>query len=187
METIMELRVRINADRVAIFQFHNGQYFSSGNPIWRVSCTHETCGPGVAYRANEQRAIIASNILDLIMPLWGHKIEGVHQIDCTHCLICQKVVWECRTEELPAGPSKAILQAQGVDYSLRTVLTGGADYPIGYLVITCDRMPEDLPYDVKPMCDAAEILNYLLSQNGLKKIQEPSPEPSAYQDAYTPR
>ena len=67
----VELRLRLNADRAYVIKFHNGEYFSPIDPMWKITCTHENCRPGIAYTIQEVRSIIVSSIIDVVDPLLG--------------------------------------------------------------------------------------------------------------------
>ena len=43
MESVKEI---LNADRVHIYEFHNGEHGSSNRPLYRFSCTYEVCKAG---------------------------------------------------------------------------------------------------------------------------------------------
>jgi hypothetical protein len=68
---LVELRTRTEADRAHIFLFHNGQVFSNTNPLWRVSCTQESCRQGTSHEIESLQNILASTIWDGIAPLFG--------------------------------------------------------------------------------------------------------------------
>lgn len=46
-----------NADRVFVFQFHNGSYFYTGNSIDKMTNTHERCSPGISYEQLKYREV----------------------------------------------------------------------------------------------------------------------------------
>ncbi|MBK9390468.1 MAG: hypothetical protein IPN68_09840 [Bacteroidetes bacterium] len=47
--TIQEVRGVFDADRVSLYQFHNGNYYVSGQSIQKLSLTHVVCRRGVSY------------------------------------------------------------------------------------------------------------------------------------------
>lgn len=47
-ELLTELRVRTNASRSEILQFHNGEYFSDGVSMKKISTTHESVSSGIS-------------------------------------------------------------------------------------------------------------------------------------------
>ena len=50
-EFITELRVKTNASRVQVMQFHNGEYFLDGVSMQKMSTTHESLANGLASNA----------------------------------------------------------------------------------------------------------------------------------------
>jgi len=66
---IFELRTLVKADRIQVFQFHNGVMFTSKNPMWKVSCTHEDLG-NVASTSVDLQSVLSSFLTDLISPMW---------------------------------------------------------------------------------------------------------------------
>jgi hypothetical protein len=69
-DMLVELRVEVNADRACLYQFHNGQVFSSQNPVWRVSCTHESCSVGTSHEMGRGQSMLSSSLIDLLTPLF---------------------------------------------------------------------------------------------------------------------
>jgi len=46
---LIELRALIDADRVKLFQFHNGEYYVSGESVMKLSMTHVAVKTGISY------------------------------------------------------------------------------------------------------------------------------------------
>jgi hypothetical protein len=59
-EKISELRTKMRADRIAIFQFHNGEYFNSSNSILKLTMTHEVVREGVSKIIKDFKNILVS-------------------------------------------------------------------------------------------------------------------------------
>lgn len=55
-----------NADSIAIFQFHNGEVFTSQNHIWKISCSHEYCKPGIRSSINDFQNVPAASFALLL-------------------------------------------------------------------------------------------------------------------------
>lgn len=51
-EKLTEVRVILNADRVKLFQFHNGDHYIGGDSALKCSITHLSLKAGVAYPQN---------------------------------------------------------------------------------------------------------------------------------------
>jgi hypothetical protein len=65
-DSLVALRVRTNADRVKIGQFHNGGKFLDGSPMKRFSITHESCDVGVPFEGSNLQNIVVTILWDLI-------------------------------------------------------------------------------------------------------------------------
>ena len=65
-DCLVALRIRANADRVKIGQFHNGGKFLDGSPMKRFSVTHESCDIGVPFEGTHLQNIVVTILWDLI-------------------------------------------------------------------------------------------------------------------------
>ena len=131
---LAELRVLVHADRVAVFEFHNGGVFSNKNPQWRIACTHEVHGPGVQPTETHTQPILASRVQELIQPLFDAKAKMACETICPvpNCgkrLIVQEV------QELEMGYGKSLLMEQGVDSYIQAPLYDLNDIVCGYLSV----------------------------------------------------
>jgi hypothetical protein len=59
---LRELRRKYNADRVYIWQFHNGGNFYTTSPMQRASITYERCSEGLERKAEKYQGVLISNI-----------------------------------------------------------------------------------------------------------------------------
>ncbi len=66
-ELLTELRVQLDCARVQVVQFHNGGNFFDGNPMAKMTMTHESLANGVSGESRNWR--------DLQMPLMIHLLE----------------------------------------------------------------------------------------------------------------
>lgn len=48
MTAAEQLKEVINADRVQVYEFHNGQHYANGRSALKTTCTYETCRYGVS-------------------------------------------------------------------------------------------------------------------------------------------
>jgi hypothetical protein len=71
--SLVELRTKTDADRSYVVLFHNGQTFSNKNPVWRTSCTQESCKAGVSHLIEKHQNILASLVWDTVAPLFDNK------------------------------------------------------------------------------------------------------------------
>ena len=58
---IREVRRRYNADRVYIWQFHNGGSFYTTSPMQRLSITYERCSDGLERKADKNQNHLITN------------------------------------------------------------------------------------------------------------------------------
>jgi len=58
---IREVRRRYNADRVYIWQFHNGGTFYTTSPMQRLSITYERCSDGLERKADKNQNHLIAN------------------------------------------------------------------------------------------------------------------------------
>lgn len=112
-EQLIELRVKLAADRTRVFQFHNGQVFGNNNQLWRVSCTHETCKAGTSHELPNSQNLFASSIWEILEPLFMKQSKpGITFIDdqnqATHDLFIIDI------KSMQEGYCKSFLISQGV-------------------------------------------------------------------------
>jgi hypothetical protein len=96
-DCLVALRVRTNADRVKIGQFHNGGKFLDGSPMKRFSITHESCDMGVPFEGANLQNIVVTILWDLI--------SYVKQDDTK--------LWY--TRDLPEGHFRSYNKSHGID------------------------------------------------------------------------
>jgi hypothetical protein len=58
---IREIRRRYNADRIYIWQFHNGGSFYTTSPMQRLSITYERCSDGLERKADKNQNHLITN------------------------------------------------------------------------------------------------------------------------------
>lgn len=117
MDLISDKRSVLKADRAYVIQFHNGDFFSSRNPIWRITMTHESCEPGMAYVADQYRNVAVSIMLDRVTPFWHKDVQGVRRLDAA-CLSSQVGVYFFNVEKMGDGWAKTVFMSQSVNYAL---------------------------------------------------------------------
>jgi hypothetical protein len=65
-EFLTEVRIKVNADRALLLQFHNGAEFLDGTSIKRFSLTHESCVVGVSETRNSRQDIKISTFIEML-------------------------------------------------------------------------------------------------------------------------
>lgn len=86
VDYLVELRVNTCAARCYVMQFHNGQVFTSQDPVYRMSCTQEAVDRGLAPVQPALQNIIVHQLWQELAPLFGQEIDlpgitRLHQAD----------------------------------------------------------------------------------------------------------
>ncbi len=78
-EILTELRIRTDAARAQIIQFHNGEYFMDGVSMKKMSLTHESLRSGISAEVYEKKDVLISAYIDFIRSILDakHKFEIV--------------------------------------------------------------------------------------------------------------
>lgn len=76
----------VKASRIGLYQFHNGSVFSTNNPIWKISNTHEICENGVSTEIDKIQDLKSSLFTQIVAPIVDSKnSEGVTLIKPCRC------------------------------------------------------------------------------------------------------
>ena len=106
-EFLTELRVKTDAGRAQIVQFHNGEYFVDGVSMQKMSVTHESLANGVSAEATSKQ----NTLITLISPIMLRLEENLANI--------------YRTDEEKPGNFKNCLEAANIDsYSVLPLFHG---------------------------------------------------------------
>ena len=71
---IREVRRRYNADRIYIWQFHNGGTFYTTSPMQRLSITYERCSDGLERKADKNQNHLIANFSSYIKDVMEYKM-----------------------------------------------------------------------------------------------------------------
>lgn len=75
-EAMDNLKEKLNADRVQIYDFHNGGHYSNGRSALKVSCSYEVCRFGIAPKQSMLQSIPISCISKFVNKILNdEKIE----------------------------------------------------------------------------------------------------------------
>lgn len=143
---LSELRVLIDADRITLLRFHNGQEFLPNNPVWKLTGTSIIRADGVSDETVND--LLISRIQPLISPL----ITGVIDDSCTIPPICDRCHNGRQCEETNrrvigfevsqmSGYSKTFLQGRGTAYAYLAALTNNDMKIFGVLLIEYSDIP----------------------------------------------
>lgn len=135
-ELLVELRVTLKAVRCYVVQFHNGQVFTSQHPVYRMSCTQETCAGGFVRIQGEMQNILVEQVWEEIGPLFGQvELTGVTRGYCekkpdkppfraTYCYL---------TPQLPEGWFKSSLIQRGTDALMVSPILDARQVVVGFV------------------------------------------------------
>jgi Fe2+ transport system protein B len=72
-EILTELRIRTDAARSQIIQFHNGEYFMDGVSMKKMSLTHESLRSGISAEVHQKKDVLISAYIDFIRSILDSK------------------------------------------------------------------------------------------------------------------
>jgi hypothetical protein len=177
---LIELRVKMNADRASIFLFHNGQYFNPSilnNSIWKFTCAYESCKAGVAYESSSMQNLLVTNYLSMIESLWGEMSEGFERFPCQNCQMdCDKtknIIVISDFSTLPYGNIKSLLETQGTKKMILSPIVIKNDY-VGFIAVSYlsnftfggQVIDSPVPFGqggIKTICEYSNTVGYHLS------------------------
>lgn len=74
-EILTELRIRTDAARVQIIQFHNGEYFMDGVSMKKMSLSHESLRSGISAEVHHKKDVLISAYIDFIRSILESKYK----------------------------------------------------------------------------------------------------------------
>lgn len=146
-EILIELRILTSADRTCLSQFHNGSSFTTNNPIWKVSNTHESVAPGIASEIGNLQDIKASSIIETLKSLWGGEYpSGISKLSTEYCQNVDGDSCTCNEDEnkrvlfidvnkLEDSYSRALNIEMGITYLIITPIYNGVNNCVGFIAI----------------------------------------------------
>lgn len=157
------LRAEMDGDRAYIFEFHNGSTFASRMPQWRISQTYERVRAGISYEGSNLQNIFASTIWhDFLTVLFrtndnDYLPKGITKVDwnrkCKNSCTLPRTTYLINVSELDisAGPTKAMLESQGVYFMLNAPILSINNDIIGFVGIDyCESMTIEEIKQLKP-------------------------------------
>ena len=104
-ELLTELRVKIDAARAQIVQFHNGEYFMDGISMKKLSLTHESLSKGVSEEADKTSNVLISLFTPLMEKVLKNDAEVYRTIDDENS-ICKRIMMANNTIAYAVLPLK---------------------------------------------------------------------------------
>ena len=117
MENLKEV---LNADRIQIYEFHNGIHYANGRSALRTTCTYEVCRAGIQTHQTDLQAVPLSCI-----PNFTKKLLDDGKLEITDL--------ENIKESMPA--TYQLKKSQGIKSFFDIIIKNKNDEPIGFLAI----------------------------------------------------
>ena len=170
--SLVELRAKVNADRAYIVRFHNGNEFLPDNPVWKISCTHETVRSGVTYESAQLQGVLISRVHELVDAVITDGVvrRGVMLADCSVCMSRQRCKKENKqitiieVDKMEDSYGKFILLNRNAKMVVQAgVVNGGKVFGI-ISVDFCEHVLEGvvLKNTLDQVCRFAERIRYYL-------------------------
>jgi len=74
-EILTELRIRTGSARAQIIQFHNGEYFTDGVSMKKMSLTHESLRSGISAEVYQKKDVLISAYIEFIKSILDTKYK----------------------------------------------------------------------------------------------------------------
>jgi len=108
-DDLASVRTKMSSDRSYVYMFHNGDHYTNGNSILKMSCTHESARPGVTKEGDHAQSILVSTVSEAVEGL----VESFKNSD---------FITFTRIQDLQPCFYRSAMEAQGV--------TAVAKYPL---------------------------------------------------------
>jgi hypothetical protein len=144
---------RLDAVRVSMFQFHNGEHFLPGQPGFRCTCTQEIPKPGTASVWDLLEGIQIPKLVEVpLAPLFNRlkKVPGMTKVDCSRICPNKGELDRCKLDlfgvywlvakMLPEGFWKTHMVTNHITASLLAPLRNENEELVGF--VTADFIDE---------------------------------------------
>lgn len=115
---LQNIEVDYDADRVLVYQFHNGEYFYTGHSIDKMSNTHEVVSKGVSREQINSASIFTSPFRNMLRDLLTYPVVVYSNVD-----------------DIEDYNSKVFFLERGVQSVVMTLLRDRSDRPVGMLCV----------------------------------------------------
>jgi len=160
---LVELRTRTDADRAYIYLFHNGQVFSNKNPLWRMSCTQETCRQGISHEIDHRQSVLASTVWDGLAPFFGD-IKDIGD-GCQEINMHKNKVYVFTVHDMTDSYWKRALVAHGVKYKIASPIIDHRNEIVGLVAIDfCTEETINKEQVAEHMSEASGAIHYALTE-----------------------
>jgi hypothetical protein len=163
------------ADRVSIYQFHNGSDFSLANPIWRVTNTHEVVRDGITPKMDIMANRLVTGLIPVVAPLITGECKefpGVIKIEnCESCKFkCQnnKHSFWYLIEDMRPSNIKYFFEEKGCKQILVTNICTPQGNIIGWIGVDfCEKLTDidrSLMNKMPDLCELSCKIQYELTK-----------------------
>lgn len=120
IEKMEELKERLNADRVQIYDFHNGGHYANGRSALKTSCTYEVVRNSISPKQGQLQCIPLSCLSKFINQLLNNNYLDIKDLNTIK-------------EAMPS--TYQLKKSQNINSFYDIVLNNKAGEPIGFLAI----------------------------------------------------
>ena len=115
-----QLKEVLNADRVQVYEFHNGEHYANGRSALKFTCTYEVYRVGIESTQKKMSSIPISCVPHFITQLLNEELIKVNNI-------------ESIKDEMPATYS--LMQSNGVSGYQKLVIKNTLSEPVGFISV----------------------------------------------------
>ena len=120
VEKMDALKERLNADRVQVYDFHNGGHYANGRSALKTSCSYEVVRTSIAPKQAQLQSIPLSVLSKFITQLLNDSFIEVKDL-------------ETIKETMPS--TYQLKKSQGINSFYDIVLNNKKEEPIGFLAV----------------------------------------------------
>ena len=132
IEELEKLKESVNADRVQIYDFHNGGHYANGRSALKTSCTYEVCRSSVQAKQSQLQAVPISCIPKFVSTLLEDGKFEVSDLD--------KI-----KDSMPS--TYQLKKSMKVTSFYDVILNDKNGNPIGFLAIQYVKNPYNIKYE----------------------------------------
>lgn len=140
---LLEIRIRLNADRAYLAMYHNGNKYIEGSELIKKSRTNEVAAPGVSLEAHQYQ-----NILISLLPEENK-------------LVVDEGASFTKVDSLPDGKFRRMCESRGIKCVARCAIRHNDDI-IGFVGVDYNDDIEQ-PENISDLCRYAGILEQILT------------------------
>lgn len=152
-EKLTELRKFTECNRAVIYQFHNGEYYTSNNSMLKASMTYESCDETTKSFFSESQGLQAS----LFFPIFKEIFENHKKM-----VIINE---DDESSELSSIQMKKFLLYRGIATFVSTPIIGKNEEVVGILKLEYNKNYKISPEEEKELLSYANIVSYIFNKN----------------------